>query len=59
MTLWPVTTAIKTLAENDLKWETVSERLTEKPKRLKDGKRTGIEISLAAVTQKGYGISSR
>ena len=33
--LRPATTAIKTLAEDDLKWETVAERLIEEAKGLK------------------------
>lgn len=47
LALRPATTAIKTLAETDLKWDTVAERLTEEAKGLRDG--NSSEASLAAV----------
>ena len=52
--LRPATTAIKTLAENDLKWETVAERLIEEAKGLKEA--LYGESSRAAVTNSVCGI---
>ena len=55
--LRPATTAIKTLAEDDLKWEAVAERLTEEEKGLKEA--LYGESSRAAVTHEGYTICKR
>lgn len=55
--LRPATTAIKTLAEDDLKWDTVAERLTEEAKGLKEVRST--EVSLAAVPRDGCQICGK
>ena len=55
--LRPAATAIKTHAEDDLKWKTVAERLTEEAKGLKEA--LYGESSRAAVTHEGCNICKR
>lgn len=59
MSLCLATIAIKTLAENNLKWETVLEFFTKRVRRLMDRKSIGSEISPAVISKDGCGISVR